>query len=592
MRTYAIITALLPVALADDPLTPSEEENNRVQRYIVWTWLALVLTLLFYRATIASLQHVRKLVSMGVSSKDGRQRYYSIPNDMWATTKKHLIHAPLFRKRHNREFKLSAAINVGTLPSRLQSLFLIGYFAANAVYCGMTIDWSSKTTAYRDGVHRSGVVIAVNICALFLLAGRNNPLIYLLNITFDTYNLIHRWIGRIVVLETIAHVAFWVCGQYAQYGSKKASATIPVLIANQPLFLSGTIGTAAFVFLLLHSPSAIRHAFYEVFLHVHIAVAMLATGALWVHLNGLETQRVLLVAIVFWAVERLVRLYLLVRNNVRQGITKAHVEAMPGDAVRVTLQVARPWRFYPGQHIYLYMPSIGLWTSHPFSVVWSQEETVSEREKILPTTNIDQFAPKKTTMSLVIRRRTGFTNSLYRKAEVAQGGKLSATAFVEGPYGCQSFKSYGTVMLYAAGVGITHQVPHVRDLVQSYAEGTCATRRVILVWVIQSPEHLEWIRPWMTQILSMEKRRDVLKVLLFVSRPRSTKEIHSPSSSVQMFPGKPDVAALLQKEVDHQIGAMAVSVCGTGSMADDVRCAVRDRVQSTEIDFFEEAFSW
>lgn len=42
----------------------------------------------------------------------------------------------------------------------------------------------------------------------------------------------------------------------------------------------------------------------------------------------------------------------------------------------------------------------------------------------------------------------------------------------------------------------------------------------------------------MTKILAMEKRREVLKILLFVTRPGSTKEIHSPSSTVQMFPGR------------------------------------------------------
>ena len=147
-------------------------------------------------------------------------------------------------------------------------------------------------------------------------------------------------------------------------------------------------------------------------------------------------------------------------------------------------------------------------------------------------------------------------------------------------------------MLFAAGVGITHQVPHVRDLVAGYANGTVATRKVILVWIIQSPEHLEWIRPWMTQILGMPSRRDILKILLFVTRPRSTKEIHSPSSSVQMFPGKPDVGALVGKEQEKQVGAMAVSVCGTGSLADDVRKAVNERCEETEMDFYEEAFSW
>lgn len=40
---------------------------------------------------------------------------------------------------------------------------------------------------------------------LFILVGRNNPLIPLLGISFDTYNLIHRWFGRIVILEAICH---------------------------------------------------------------------------------------------------------------------------------------------------------------------------------------------------------------------------------------------------------------------------------------------------------------------------------------------------------------------------------------------------
>jgi len=213
-------------------------------------------------------------------------------------------------------------------------------------------------------------------------------------------------------------------------------------------------------------------------------------------------------------------------------------------------------------------------------------------EKALPIARQDILSSKTTSMSLIVRRRTGFTARMWQKAERSPAGKFMTTAFVEGPYGNQNFQSYGTVMLFAAGVGITHQLPHVRDLVAAYANGTCATRKVVLVWIIQSPEHMEWIRPWITQILSMEKRRDILKILLFVTKPRSTKEIHSPSSSVQMFPGRPDVGALVEKEQENQIGAMVVSCCGTGSLSDDLRRAVRERCQRTEIDFSEEAFSW
>ena len=54
-------------------------------------------------------------------------------------------------------------------------------------------------------------------------------------------------------------------------------------------------------------------------------------------------------------------------------------------------------------------------------------------------------------------------------------------------------------------------------------------------------------------MLSMPKRRDLLRIQLFVTRPRSTKEISSPNDTVQMFPGKPNVDALVEMESKEQI---------------------------------------
>ena len=260
---------------------------------------------------------------------------------------------------------------------------------------------------------------------------------------------------------------------------------------------------------------------------------------------------------------------------------------MAGNALRVDVRVARPWRFRPGQHVFLTIPSVGLWTSHPFSPAWSHEGGAQDSEKGIDISRLDSLVNHGSTVSFLVRRRAGFTNSLFQKAEKSPNRRISLKAFVEGPYGGSTcLDSYGTVMLFAAGVGITHQV------IAGFANGTVAVRRLCLVWVIQSPEHLEWIRPWMTTILSMDKRRDVLRIQLFVTRPRSTKEIHSPSATVQMFPGKPNVDTLVQMECDHRIGAMAVSVCGTGGFNDDVRMAVRKRQGIANIDFLEENFSW
>ena len=601
LTTWLLLTVAFPLALADDDddFQPTAHDyaawaqNWSMCKYTAFTWTCIIGTLLVYRWTTNLLHHIRRIANLNHgTSSDNRQRYFSIPDEKWAKIKRYFVVAPLFRKRHNREFKLSAAINVGTLPSRAQTFFLVGYMAMNVATCAVHIDWHAKKTWLGDACNRTGTLSILNMIPLFVLAGRNNPFIWLLGISFDTYNLIHRWIGRIVVLEAFAHGAFWMAEQVVedpQTGWKMIAAAM----ASPGMILTGTIGLCAFLAILLQSPSIVRHAFYETFLHAHIILAIVSIVVVWLHLEGLPHQKQLLLpAILCWVVERFIRMYSLMRNNLGGGVTKAEVEALPGDAVRITLRVAKPWKFRPGQHVYMYMPSVGLWTSHPFTLAWSQEVNGTSNEKPLPVAKQDILASKTVSMSLIVRRRTGFTERMWQKAERSHGGKFMTTAFVEGPYGNQSFQSYGTVMLFAAGVGITHQVPHVRDLVAAYSNGTCATRKVVLVWIIQSPEHLEWIRPWMTQILSMEKRRDILKILLFVTRPRSTKEIHSPSSSVQMFPGKPDVGALIEKEQEKQVGAMAISCCGTGSLSDDLRRAMRERCQQTEIDFFEEAFSW
>lgn len=324
-----------------------------------------------------------------------------------------------------------------------------------------------------------------------------------------------------------------------------------------------------------------------------MGLVILVIIVVWFHLRlaNIPQLTILYGVVALWATEHLLRgMRLLYRN---MGGTKAVVEALPGNACRVTIDMARPWTFKPGQHAYLYMPSIGLWTSHPFSVAWSQDTEVLDPDEKMAMNRQDILAMQKTSMSFIVRARTGFTNSLYQKALTSPDGRFSTKCFAEGPYGgMHMMHSYGTVMLFAGGVGITHQVPHVRDLVAGYANGTVAVRRLVLVWIIRSPEHLEWIRPWMTSILAMESRRDVLRIMLFVTRPRSTKEIHSPSATVQMFPGRPNIDALMNIEMENQVGAMGVSVCGGGDLSDDVRKAVRSRQHAANIDFVEESFSW
>jgi predicted ferric reductase len=59
-----------------------------------------------------------------------------------------------------------------------------------------------------------------------------------------------------------------------------------------------------------------------------------------------------------------------------------------------------------------------------------------------------------------------------------------------------------------------------------------------------------------------------------------------------MFPGRPKIGHLLQSEVKEQTGAMCVTVCGPGGLADNVREAVRSVQDVSMVDFIEESFTW
>ncbi|KAA8569068.1 hypothetical protein EYC84_000738 [Monilinia fructicola] len=528
----------------------------------------------------------------GMNSNANQQRYFQLNRSSWWKVKKHLLYAPLWSKRHNREFKLSSAVNMGTLPSRWHALLLIVYLSMNVAYT-LVLDYSRENqySVVAELRGRSGVLAVCNMIALVILAGRNNPLIGWLQISFDTYNLLHRWMGRIVVLESLVHTSCWAYVQHADTGF----SGVWDKLMHDPFCSYGMVGTAAFVFILLTSPSPVRHAFYETFLNVHIILAAVAIAGVWIHCDIPDLpQKPYIRAVAFlWVADRVFRLVRLAWCNYStKGWTTASIEAMPGDACRVTMHLPKKLHVKPGSHAYLRFEKLNFWESHPFSIAWVAHRPLLPDE--LPSNEKKLLLERQTTdISFVIHAQTGLTRRLFDAAKLESPRALKLKAAFEGPYaGHHSLDSYGHAVLFAGSSGITHQIPYVQHLIQGFNDGTIATKKVLLVWIIRDVEHLEWVRPWMDEILRMQGRRDILTIKLFVTKPKNPKEIHSPSATVQMLPGRPNINLLLQSEVREQIGAMCVTVCGPGALQDSIREAVREVQEDGVVDFIEESFTW
>lgn len=560
----------------------------------------------------AYLRHITSCTANGQQQTFWRRE----TSALWTNMKKHILYAPLGKKRHNREIQLSSAVNMGTLPSRFQAILITLYLLSQVVYC-VYLDYAvnSKAALFAQLRGRSGTLAVLNMVPLFLLAARNNPLISILHISFDTYNLLHRWLGRLVMLESVVHTVAWAVSAVDEQGM----GDMLLRLRDIPFFWWGLIATVASVFLCLHSLSPIRHAFYETFLHFHQLGALLVFLGVWFHfqLDSLPQRSWASTIAIIWLLERSTRLIRLAYLNLstKHGCTQMTVQALPGEACRVTFHLPKNVRIRPGCHVYAYIPCVSWWMSHPFSIAWAEDRSPNPHSpryhdaKSVESTpspsalekqfhDLDTYfesTHRPTEVSLIVSARQGMTRRLYNLARSKPDQILRAPGFIEGPYGSSpaNAPSYGTAVLFSAGAGITHHLIYTRDLIERAATSGAATRRVYLIWSVRSTDHLSWVSSWMDQILRLPGRRDILIVKVFVSKPRRAADIVSPSATVQMHSGRcrPDV--ILDELMPKSVGATLVSVCGPGAFADEVRAAARGKIgKGAVVDFVEEAFTW
>lgn len=95
----------------------------------------------------------------------------------------------------------------------------------------------------------------------------------------------------------------------------------------------------------------------------------------------------------------------------------------------------------------------------------------------------------------------------------------------------------------------------------------------------------------MDEILALPRRAEYLTMYNYVTRDAGV-QMCSPSGTVHVIPGRCDVEGVVDREFEERVGAMAISVCGPGGFADDVRDATRKRVMEGSVEFLEEAFTY
>lgn len=358
---------------------------------------------------------------------------------------------------------------------------------------------------WEDVGYRTGFIAICQLPLVFLLAGRQNIIGLLADMSYARLNWFHRWAARTLWLTATIHMCFWF-RDWARYDY------IVTQIRTDYLTKRGFAAWCILSFIVLTSIAPIRRLSYEVFVLQHLVTFVGFIVALYMHAMN-EVKFWVWIGVGLLVFDRLARyawgayvnLSIFHRKGAESALWthSASFTPLPGNVTRVTIQnPSISWQ--PGQHVFLTCHSVVPLQSHPFTIA------------SVPTDNRLEF---------FIRAESGGTRRFFhyasKKDRVLGTGQIAPatqnrTVFVEGPYGSlRCLRQFDSVILLAGGMGATFTMPLLRDIASAWKEEVsggkpastqakrlAATKRIRFVWVIKSRSQLSLFEAQLHSILA------------------------------------------------------------------------------------------
>ncbi|KAI1382492.1 uncharacterized protein F4822DRAFT_435527 [Hypoxylon trugodes] len=250
------------------------------------------------------------------------------------------------------------------------------------------------------------------------------------------------------------------------------------------------------------------------------------------------------------------------------------------DVVHVHVRLPRKWKPRAGQYIYLSVPGASRTSFaqlHPFYVAWRHRDRGND------------YAV------LIVQKQRGFSRRLFSRRGNDVDCASDMMALVEGPYGKElRLDLYGTVLLFATGIGIAGQLPYVEHLLTGYQNCEVKTRRIALFWEVESEIQTAWVADRMQMLLKSDTDR-VLDIRIFILgdflSPVETSrgDCKKLGKRISMRYDALPVEEVLHQELQRRKGQTVISLCTNTKMSGRIREAVRntadDNISVKELDF-------
>lgn len=368
-----------------------------------------------------------------------------------------------------------------TPPSMGRILILLVYWAV-VIYMA-TAGAIVKDAYFWERIgFRNAWVTVTQLPFLYLLASKSSVLGMIAGSSYERLNWLHRWVARTMFITATVHGwHFWTEWQRADI--------IQEQLAMMSMIKYGLAAWGLLLWANISGLAPLRQWCYEFFIAQHMLTWIVFLCVIYVHVPAYAQYNVWF-AIAALCFDRFYRTVLLIWQNVKLrpngsrckgGQRLGHmvqVRAVGEDITVVTIKdVHFSWR--AGQHLYLWMPKIGISDHHPYTIACAHT---------LPDTCICN------SIQLVVRKHKGFSRRLYNYAKKVQtsGNKEGLTAFVTGPYGLPPrWDIYETLVLISASTGASFTLPILESVLIAKQRSLC-TRRIDFLLAAKKGDEIDY----------------------------------------------------------------------------------------------------
>ena len=435
-------------------------------------------------------------------------------------------------------------------------VFVLGYSLLTIIFGTTTITLQDDTN-YR----LFGYLTLASICVLTAMPLHNSLFNLILGIPFDRLVRFHTYMGTGAVILALIHgslyLRFWSFYNF-----------LVESILQQPVAIYGVSSGCILVFILVTSFVLVRRLSFELFYYCHLLAFVSLVALLFYHLPNTDFYTTMLLSILLFAFNRLIRL---VRTAHRTTVVSHKV--VHNEVTRIQFNksplLSKLLDGRPGQFFLIQVPSIWPLSWHPFSIISAtNSHQVSAKDEESSSSTQAPFA-----YEVAIYGQGYFTKKIQQHS-----GSLILT---DGPYGnaFDGVLNHQTIVLVGGGIGVTPLLSIINTIIAS-REHKEYVRAVHLIWSIKRHSQIEWFNDVLERAVDHG-----ITICIHVTQP----PMPSIKTKFEIKSGRPDYEQIF-RSIKPSGSNVSVASCGPKPLMFSVAkaCARSSDSGSLFIHFHEE----